>query len=199
MMKKLLALMLCFILVLSFVGCGKKEDGETDAATTTEDSTGVSVEEEIVKFVNTDLPAISTEKDSAVATFNKYFNGGVDASAWASELESTALVDFDTFLTNIDALSYTNTEVNDLKDLYRKSVASERDAVQNVVLAINNVDSELLTTASQDIADANTYLTMYQDELISLCSKYNIVTVGDFAEATLTDATALDASSGDAE
>ena len=199
MMKKLLALMLCFILVLSFAGCGKKEEAETDATTTTEASTGVSVEEEIVKFVNTDLPSISSEKDNAVSTFNKYFNGGVDASAWASELESSALVDFDTFLTNIDSLSYSNTEVNDLKDLYRKSVASERDAVQNVVLAINNVDSGLLTTASQDIADANTYLTMYQDELISLCDKYNIVTVGDFAEATLTDATVEDASSGDAE
>ena len=76
---------------------------------------------------------------------------------------------------------------------------SERDAVQDVILAINNVDTESLSTASQEIADANTYLTMYQDELISLCDKYNIVTVGEFSEATLTDAAVEDASSGDAE
>ena len=198
MMKKLIALMLCFILVISFVGCGKKEEASTEDTSVVED-TGVTVEEEIVKFVNTDLPAISAEKDEAIATFNKYFNGGVDASAWAGELESSALVGLDSFLTNIDDLSYTNAEVNNLKDLYRKSVASERDAVQNVVLAINNVDSDSLGTASQDIADANKYLQMYQDELISLCDKYNIVTVGTFSEATLTDATVDDASSGDAE
>ena len=198
MMKKLLTLSLCFILVLSFAGCGKKEEDVTEDAAVTDDA-GVTVEEEIVKFVNTDLPDISTEKDEAVATFNKYFNGCVDASAWAGELESSALVNFDTFLTNIDALSYTNAEVNNLKDLYRKSVTSERDAVQDVILAINNVDTESLSTASQEIADANTYLTMYQDELISLCDKYNIVTVGEFSEATLTDAAVEDASSGDAE
>ena len=63
MKKKFMTFLLALSMVLLFVGCGKKDEEEvaTEAAAGTK-----SVQEEIVQFVNTDLPAIAADRDSAV-------------------------------------------------------------------------------------------------------------------------------------
>ena len=65
MKKRILALVLATAMVFGVVGCGKKKDKE--------EATGASVQEEIVKLVNEDLPGIAADRDNAVSIYNDYF------------------------------------------------------------------------------------------------------------------------------
>ncbi len=191
-MKKFLALVLSAALVLSFAGCGKKDEGETAT-----EATGKAVQEEIVQLVNVDLPGLADKRDSAVAVYNDYFEDSTskDSETWRGKLENEALVTYDEYLEALNNLSYENAEVNNLKELYVKSSQSQRDAIQYVINAISEVDTENLDLASSSIKDSETYMKMYQEELKSLCEKYNITMIGEFNTSTETDA----ASAGDAE
>ena len=96
MKKRILAVLLSAAMVFSVVGCGKKKD--EDAA-----DPDATVQEEIVKFVNEDLPSIASDRDSAVSIYNAYFEDGADqdSEAWKTKLESEALVSYDTYLANL--------------------------------------------------------------------------------------------------
>ncbi|SEQ55605.1 hypothetical protein SAMN02910369_02010 [Lachnospiraceae bacterium NE2001] len=193
MKKKFMAFIIALAMVLVIAGCGKKED---DAAVETDNgSSSASVQEEIVKLVNTDLPGIAGDRDSAVNVYNQYFADGADqdSEAWKTKLETEALVSYDTYLDNLNALSYENAEVNNLKDLYVKSSEGQRDAIQHVVNAISEVNTDELDAAQQSITDSQTYLKMYQDELTRLCESYGIEMIGEFSTSTLTDASSTDA------
>ena len=193
MKKRILALVLATAMIFSVVGCGKKKDKD--------EATGASVQEEIVKLVNEDLPGIAADRDNAVSIYNDYFkdSSSQDSESWKTKLESEALTSYDTYLANLDALTYENSEVQNLKDLFAKSASSQRDAIQCVVDAINNLDSAKLGEASQCIDDSETYLKMYEDELKRLCETYNIEIIGEFQSSKLVDASTGDASATDPE
>ena len=192
MKKRILALVLATAMIFSVVGCGKKKDKD--------EATGASVQEEIVKLVNEDLPGIAADRDNAVSIYNDYFkdSSSQDSESWKTKLESEALTSYDTYLANLDALTYENAEVQNLKDLFAKSASSQRDAIQYVVDAITDLDSTKLDDASQSIKDSKTYLQMYEDELERLCDEYGITINGEFQSPSLVDASVTDASSSDA-
>ncbi len=191
-MKKILALVLSLAMVLSFAGCGKKDEGETS----TEEG-AVAVQEEIVQLVNVDLPGLADKRDSAVAIYNDYFSDSAskDSETWKNQLENEALASYNEYLESLNNLNYENAEVINLRDLFIKSSESQRDAIQYVVNAISDVSTDNLDLAQESIKDSETYMKMYQEELKSLCEKYNITMIGEFNTSTETDA----ASSGDAE
>ncbi len=191
MKKRILATLVSVMMILAVVGCGKKE-----AALEIEE--GASVPQEIVQMVNTDLPSISAERDEAVSIYNKYFQEGaeLDSETWRAQLEDEALVKYDAYLVKLEGLMYTNSEVVNLKNLFVKSANSQREAISYVVEAVRDIDTAKLDLAQQSIDDSKTYMSMYEDELKSLCEKYNIEVVGSFGSY---DASATDASASDAE
>lgn len=183
------------ILVVSLIsGCGKKDD-EASTEATEAASSGLTVQEEVVQMVNVDLPGIASDRNKAVAIYNDYFsNGGSeDSETWRSQLETEALTSYETYLNNLSALSYTNAEVQNLKDLYQKSSEYQRDAIQYVIDGIKDVDTDKLSEAQQAVSDSQTYMKMYENELERICSAYGISIVGEFGTASATDATATDA------
>ena len=194
MKKRILAVLLSAAMVFSVVGCGKKKDDDSAA------DPEATVQEEIVKFVNEDLPSINADRDSAVSVYNAYFEDGADqdSEAWKTKLENEALASYDTYLENLNGFEYTNAEVSNLRDLYAKSAHSQRDAIQYVVDAITDLDSTKLDDASQSIKDSKTYLQMYEDELERLCDEYGITINGEFQSPSLVDASVTDASASDA-
>lgn len=190
-MRRYILLLLTVVLTFVMCGCGKKKA----EAPVEEDNS--AVKKEIVQLVNNDLPSIAHDRDEAVEIYNQYFADGakVDNETWREQLESTALVSYDRYMSNLDALTYENSEVTNLKDIYKKSASCQRDAIEEVIDAIKSGSPEKLDDAKQSISDSKTYLTMYEDELNQLCTKYGINIVGQFQSASFTDSSA---SSGDA-
>lgn len=217
MKKKIVATLVAMCLTVAFAGCGKKSD---DAGATESSGNGdVTPQAEIVQMVNTDLPGIASERESAVTIYNKYFADGadIDSATWREQLENDALKSYESYLEKLDAIQYQNAEVQTIKDLYQKSAESQKDAIVCVIAAIKDVDTTQLDSAQQSINDSKTYLKMYEDSLKDTCAKYGIEIVGEFQttdmedasaakqvtteapKATKTDASPSDASSTDAE
>ena len=189
MKKRLLALILSTALVLSFTGCGKEEK-----KTALEIQTGATVQEELVQLVHSDLPSIADNRDKAVSVYNAYFKDGaeLDSETWKKQLQDEALASYDAYLADLDKLIYNNSEVVNLKSLFAKSANSQRDAIDYVIQAIDEVDTAKLDQAQQSIKDSKTYMSMYEDELKSLCDKYGVTIEGKFQYGTSTDASGTD-------
>ena len=189
MKKKLMVLMLAMCLVTAAVGCGKKN--ADDSATENAGNSDVTPQAELVQMVNTDLPGIASERDSAVAIYNKYFEEGadLDSETWRDQLENEALKSYDSYLEKLNALTYKNAEVQTLKDLYTKSAECQKEAIVSVIAAIQDVDTAQLDSAQQSISDSQTYLKMYEESLKDLCQKYGIEIKGNFQSSTMTEVT----------
>ena len=186
MKKKIIATLMSALFLIAAVGCGKSQSLEIEE--------GASVQEELVQMINTDLPSIASNRDEAVAIYNKYFEneGEIDSETWRQQLEDEALTKYDTYLADLNGLVYTNSEVVNLKSLFTKSADAQRDAIECVVDSIKDMEPEKLDQAQQSIDDSKTYLKMYEDELKNLCEKYNINMVGEFQSGTSGDAEKTD-------
>ncbi|MBR6404243.1 MAG: hypothetical protein IKS48_12725 [Eubacterium sp.] len=189
MKKKLMVLMMAMCFVAAAVGCGKKDsdNGTTENA----DNSEATTKAEIVQMVNKDLPGIASERDSAVAIYNKYFEEGadLDSETWRDQLENDALKSYEAYLEKLNALKYQSPEVETLKDLYTKSAESQKEAIVCVIAAIQDVDTAQLESAQQSISDSQTYLKNYEESLKDLCQKYGIEIKGNFQSSTMTEAT----------
>ncbi len=173
MKKKIYALFLTVLMVLSVAACGKKEDSSKD---------DTALKEEVVKFVNEDLPSISAERDSAVSLYNQYFEegAGMDSETWLSSLEGTAIVDYEIYLHNLEALVVTTPEVTNLKTLYQQCAQNQYGAMQDVISALKNGDMTLLDSAQEKISISESYMRQYEEALKSLCDQYGITINGSF-------------------
>lgn len=186
MKNKLFAGLLIMTLVLSLAGCGKK------TAVTTE-STGACVEQELTKMVSKDLPGIASDRDKAVEIYNSYFatasvSDASESDAWETKLETEALPSYDKYLSNLDALNYSNQSVQNLKNSYENSAKCQRAAIQYVVNALKTADSTQLDNAVTKMNDSMYYLKQYEDDLKALCDSNGITLNGTLQTATLTDA-----------
>lgn len=178
--KGIQGVLLLLAAVLIFWGCGSSGRENTAASPTD----GAVEKQEILQLVNTDLPAIAPDRDHAVELYNSYFSGSRatagDAESWLEKLQNDALTSYDRYLQNLDQLQYESKEVNELKALYRNCASLQRDAIQQVVNALQSSDSQGLDKAKQDISDSEVYLKQYEDMLKKLCQKNGITISGSF-------------------
>ena len=184
MKKKVITFLLAAFMMFSFAACGDKKEEATSGTSASEDS--ISVGAEVEKFINVDLPSISSDRDKAVGLYNKYFKeaGSIDSEEWLRSLEYDALVAFDSYLTKLNALEYTTPEVQSLKNTYLQSAQYQRDAIQDVVNAIKNDQVELFTSAEEKIAQSETYFKTYEDSLKTICNNNNVQINGNVGTST---------------
>ena len=173
MKKRILVLALGLALVTGVAACGKNEEDTTTAAVAEKT---ISLQQEIVNFVGTDLPGIAADRDAAVKIYNAYFAAGADQDSekWMSTLSKDALPKYDNYLKNLRGLPYTHVEVGELRDLYVASAELQRGAIQDVIDAIKNVDDKLLTSAQKKVDDSRKKLDEYNKKLKKLCDENQI-------------------------
>ena len=173
MKKRILVLALGLALVTGVTACGKNEEDTTTAAVAEKT---ISLQQEIVNFVGTDLPGIAADRDAAVKIYNAYFAAGADQDSekWMSTLSKDALPKYDNYLKNLRGLPYTHVEVGELRDLYVASAELQRGAIQDVIDAIKNVDDKLLTSAQKKVDDSRKKLDEYNKKLKELCDANQI-------------------------
>lgn len=198
--KKLYMVGLSVALVASVVGCGKKNktaDG-SDVANESADS----VQEEIISFVNVELPAIEADQASAIATYNSYFNdGNINVESFGNDLNNTAIPSMETFINNLTAIETKSDEVANLKNLYLQGAQKQYDAMVLAASAISEQDSDYLTQANDCIATADSYFVQYESQLrlLSIDFDFNIDGQVTSNSVTTPEATPADAGQVDSE
>ena len=161
------------VLTLAFAGlltgCGKKTEENTD--------TGVSIKDDVVEFVNVELPAAKTGHDNAIAIYNAYFadTGSQDLDTFKTSLQDTAIPEMENYITTISNIDVATDEVKALKDSYLQSVQKECEAMKMVVSAIDGENADYLTQADSLIAEAATLRSDYQTKLQTIANEQGIV------------------------
>ncbi len=174
-MKKLLCLTIITVaMMFSLVACGN-DDKKTDTTET------VSVQDDLVEFINVELAPILTYRDTAIESYNSYFKAdSMDKEAFLSELKVAAIPNMEDFITNLEAIEVSTDEVAALKDLYLQSARKQLEAMNLVKDAILDENPDYLEQADALIREADSLLAQYETDLKALCNDYNIDISGSF-------------------
>ena len=166
MKKRVYIAVVTLALASLFAGCGKKS---ADAA--------VSVKDDVVEFVNEELPAAKADHDNAIGIYNAYFTGSSDQDldAFKTSLQDTAIPAMENCITTISNIEVATDEVKALKDSYLQSVQKECEAMKMVVSAIDGENADYLTQADSLIAEAATLRSDYQTKLQAIANEQGIV------------------------
>lgn len=171
MKKKLYIFMTVIALGASLCACGKKKS-ESGASNS-------ELRDDIIEFVNEELPAVKSDRESAVATYNKYFDDSeVDLQAYLGELKDTAIPTYESYISSLEAIDVSTDEVKELKNLYILSAQKQLDAMKLVAEAIETQNADLLSEANASIEESKTALNDYNTKLRSLAQTNNIEIIG---------------------
>lgn len=170
MKKKIYVAALALALVCSVTGCGKKEEDPK-----------AEIQQDIVAFVNDELPAISADRDNAISIYNTYFSvEDLDIQSFLSDLRGTAIPDMETYTANLSAVETKTEEVAELKNLYLQCAQKQCDAMKMVASAIEEENPEFLTQANTMIDEAFGLLVQYESQLRALAIENDIDINGTF-------------------
>lgn len=170
MKKKIYILAFVMVFAVLTVGCGKKKDSPEDV-----------LKNDIVEFVNEELPAIQADRDNAIDIYNSYFaEEYVDMDKFLADLKNNALTDMETYIANLSAIEVSTDEVAALKDLYLQSSRKQYEAMKLVISAIEGENPEYLTQADGLIQESKSLLTQYESQLKILAVDNGITINGTF-------------------
>lgn len=170
MKKKIYVAALVLALVCSVAGCGKKKEDPK-----------AELREDIVTFVNDELPAISADRDNAISIYNTYFSAeDLDIQSFLNDLRGTAIPGMETYITNLSSVETNTEEVEELKSLYLQCAQKQCDAMKMVASAIEEENPEFLTQANTMIDEAFSLLTQYESQLRALTIDNDIEINGTF-------------------
>lgn len=174
MKKRMYAVFMMLVMALCMTACGK--DKEKDEATES-----VSVQDDIVEFVNVELAAVLTYRDTAIESYNSYFiSEDMDTAAFLTELEVAAIPNMESFITELENIQVATSEVQELKDLCIESANKQLEAMKLVVTAIKEENPDYLAQADILISEAGELMTQYESALKLLCIDYDVDISGSF-------------------
>ena len=178
------------MMTCALVACGKdkKEEVAVDETKT--------VQEDLVEFINDELPGIAIDKDNALTIYNSYFNGTeVDNSALLTDLKSNAIPSLEKYIENLSAIEVETDEVKEVKQAYLMGVQKQYEAMKMVVNAVENEMPDYLVQAEALIVEAQTYMNDYENKVKELAASNqitinsNTISSGTVEEATTEVAT----------
>lgn len=189
MKKKICILLTGVMMACALVACGKdnKEGAKVED--------GKAVQEDLVEFINEELPAIAADKDSALSTYNSYFTGSdIDNEALVADLKTNAIPSMETYIANLQAIEVETTEVEEIKQLYLLGVQKQYEAMKMVVNAIESEMPDYLVQAEALIVEAQIYMGDYETKVVEIASNNQItinsetISSGSVEEATTEEA-----------
>ncbi len=176
-MKRFCALMLAFLMVFSLAGC------KSDSSKEVKDP----VQEDLIKYVETDLPTIKGNEALAVERYNEVSAGIADmkrkdiASAFNDEIIPT----YTAFVKDLEALSPATEEVKALQSTYLDGAKDQLEGMVELNDAITSNDSEAAKAANDLITQGKTKIEQHRTDIVTLANEHNInVTAGDVSASS---------------
>ncbi len=189
MKKKICILLTGMMIACSLMACGKDKNGNTKV-----DDANI-VQEDLVEFINDELPGISADKDSALSVYNSYFTGAdIDNAALVADLKNNAIPSMETYISNLNAIEVETTEVQEIKQLYLMGIQKQYEAMKMVVNAIESEMPDYLVQAEALIVEAQLYMKDYEAKVVEIASNNQItinsetISSGAVEEATTEEA-----------
>lgn len=175
-MKNRLLLFLIFAtFIISLAAC-KNKDANAD-----KEGNSISIQADVVEFVNDELAPILTYRNTAISSYNSYFQTNeMDTQAFLTELEAATIPNMEAFLEGLNNIEVATPEVCELKEIYILSATKQLEAMKLVALAIKEENPDYLTQADVLISEAGKYMTQYESALKTLCEEHNIDIEGSF-------------------
>lgn len=187
--KKICILLTGVMMACALTACGKDKKAEAPA------DESITVKEDLVEFINDELPGIATDKNNALAIYNSYFAGDdFDNAAFVADLKDNAIPSMETYIENLSAIEVETAEVEEIKQLYVMGVQKQYEAMKMVVNAIESEMPDYLVQAEALIVEAKTYMADYETKVIELAASNQItinsdtISSGDVEEATTEEA-----------
>ncbi|MBR1816645.1 MAG: hypothetical protein IJ763_08090 [Lachnospiraceae bacterium] len=181
-MKKFYIMLITLCTICSLAACGKKDEEKKDEY--------AEIKADVIEFVNTELPAIEGDRNTAVSIYNSYFaSDDVNIEQFSSDLQNTAIPTMETYMNNLNNIEVSTDEVKNLKDLYVQSAQKQLDAMNMVATSINEQDPDYLTQADSLIDESESLLLQYQTQLRTIALDAGITINGDFNSATDSEVT----------
>ncbi len=172
MKKRIYLVGLILALSCAIFGCGKKKSDDDSSETQIENA----AKDDILEFVNVELPAIKSNHENAIAIYNEYFESGEDKDLekYLTSLNGTAIPAMDIYMSDLAAIEVTSSEVTELKKLLTDEATKQKEAMQCVADAITNQDSDYLVKADEAIDLARESRVQYEDKLIEYANANGI-------------------------
>lgn len=169
MKKKICIILTGLMMVCSLAACGKDNKEEKPA------DEGVTVQEDLVEFINDELPGIAENKDNALSIYNSYFTGdSIDNDALVTDLKNNAIPSMETYISELNDIEVDTAEVEEIKQLYMMGVQKQYEAMKMVVNAIENEMPDYLVQAEALIVEAQIYMGDYEAKVVEIASNNNI-------------------------
>lgn len=187
MKRKLLITMMAVVLAFSCTACGdKKEDTQG-----TEAKAEISVKEEFVQFVGTDIPKADAKEAEIMNKFNSYFAEGstIDADALLKDLSENIIPQYKAFLDEVQAIEVTTDDIKALKDKYITAMTNQYDALTKMETAMKDKNKDVQAEAEKLLEDAHTNYAAYCDAVSDIAKRENITLKGEMATTAATEAT----------
>lgn len=174
-MKKFLALCLMGVMLFAITGCGEEEKDV--------------VQDDLIQYVETDLPTIKGDEATAVNRYNEVSAGiaDMDRKTILSAFNDEIIPSYTTFYNNLMNLSVATEEVKALKETYVEGAKLQLEGMTALSKAIQDNDSEAAQAANEQIAQGKTKIEQHRSDITKLASEHNIsIKTADSTQAEAT-------------
>ena len=157
---KILFCILLMILLGTVAGCKKNNP----------------VADDLVQYVETDLKAILPKEQEAISNYNMVCEqtNKLSSKEVIQKFETSILPDYKEFLDNLKKLQPQTQEVRELKDIYVEGATLQYEAMNMIVEALKQQDSNKMKEADELIVKAKSKLQTYEVKLTRLAKDNEI-------------------------
>ena len=158
-------ILLVVIIMAGITGCGLSET--------------VSVEDDLVQFVNDRLPDIQQNEIQAMKLYNSYFDakGTLDTKEFLKELDATILPLYKQFMEDLNGIKPQTEEVMALYELYYEAMDLQLQAVTSVEKALTDGNEDYRNEAEELRRSSASKYEEYQTELEKLAKQYQVTII----------------------
>ncbi len=181
-MKKYIALVMTLVMAFCMVGCGGKSssDAEVDP-----------VQQDLIKYVETDLPAIKVNESVAVERYNEVSAGiaNMKRKDIAAAFDDEIIPTYTQFVKDLEALTPSTEEVKALQATYLEGAKEQLTGMSELNDAITGNDSAAAKAANEKIVEGKAKIEQHRSDIVTLAGQHNInVSTSDVAPAESTTA-----------
>lgn len=137
---------------------------------------GNPVEEDLLKYMNESLPALSEQELEAVGLYDSVSgpNYTNDETMYYTILDEV-IPKYRDFIDNLEKIEIETEELTKIHEIYIEAVNIQNSGFLTILTAIEEQDSEKINEANAKLTEARTMIRDYQNKLDALAKKNDVI------------------------